>query len=147
MKIIKVNKMKRILTLAVFSALLISCNSPKNEKEMNKTETTTVSEFSLIGKKAKLTYPELTAEVQYISETQIHWKTTDKSGNVAEETDALTLKPLGNGQFFLNWVENDGTTVSQVIDTQKKTVSAYLTFSDETGKRVSQFLEGSFELL
>ena len=140
--------MNKTLTLAVLSALLFSCNCPKNDKEMNTTENTqSISDFTLIGKKAKLTYPELTAEVQYISETQIHWKTTDKSGNVAEETDALTLKPLGNGQFFLNWIENDGTTVSQVIDTQKKTVSAYLTFSDETGKRVSQFLEGTFEIM
>lgn len=133
--------------LAIFSALLISCNSQKDEKEMGKEATTTVSNFSLVGKKAKLIYPELTAEVHYINETQIHWRTTDKEGNIAEETDTLTLKPLGNGLFFLNWIENDGTTVSQVIDTQKKAVSAYLTFSDETGKRNSLFLEGSFELL
>ncbi|GJH39982.1 hypothetical protein RCZ04_05320 [Capnocytophaga sp. HP1101] len=48
-------------------------------------------------------------------------------------------------QYFLNWVEDDGTTVSQVIDTEKGSVTAFLTYDDGSGKRVAQLLEGSFE--
>ncbi|WP_460484466.1 MoaF-related domain-containing protein [Capnocytophaga sp. HP1101] len=102
-------------------------------------------QVQLVGKQALLKYPALTAEVQYLSDTQIHWKTTDDKGQVAEQTNALTLKSINPTQYFLSWVENDGTTVSQVVDTEKGTVTAFLTY-DDNGKRVSQLLEGSFEL-
>ncbi|WP_460484572.1 MoaF-related domain-containing protein [Capnocytophaga sp. HP1101] len=73
------------------------------------------------------------------------WKTTDDKGQVAEQTNALTLKSMNPTQYFLNWVEDDGTTVSQVIDTEKGSVTAFLTYDDGSGKRVAQLLEGSFE--
>ena len=146
---------KRLMFLAV-AAAFIGCNCPNN-KNCNQscpantttpaTEVTSVKEpVVLIGKKALLTYPSLKAEVQYLSDNQLHWKTTDPQGQVAEQTNALTLKPINPTQYFLSWVENDGTTVSQVIDTKKGTVTAFLTY-DNNGKRVSDLLEGSFELL
>ena len=46
----------------------------------------------------------------------------------------------------MNWIEKDGTTVSQVIDLEKKTVEAFLTFDDAKGKRIEQMLEGNYEL-
>ena len=105
----------------------------------------TPAPVNIIGKQAILKYPTLTAEVSYLSEKEIHWKTTDDKGQVAEQTNALTLKSINATQYFLSWVENDGTTVSQVIDTEKGTVTAFLTY-EEGGKRVSQLLEGTFEL-
>ena len=105
----------------------------------------TPAPVNIIGKQAILKYPTLTAEVSYLSEKEIHWKTTDDKGQVAEQTNALTLKSINATQYFLSWVENDGATVSQVIDTEKGTVTAFLTY-EEGGKRVSQLLEGTFEL-
>ena len=148
--------MKRRLTFLALAAALIGCNCPSN-KNCNQscpvntaTSTTEVipakEPVVLIGKKALLTYPSLKAEVQYLSDNQLHWKTTDSQGQVAEQTNALTLKAINSTQYFLSWVENDGTTVSQVIDTEKGTVTAFLTY-DNNGKRVSELLEGSFELL
>ena len=58
----------------------------------------------------------------------------------------LVLKLISGTQFFVNWIENDGTTVSQVVDVEKKTVSVFLTYVDENGKRLSQSLEGTFRL-
>ena len=146
---------KRLMFLAV-AAAFIGCNCPNN-KNCNQscpantttpaTEVTSVKEpVVLIGKKALLTYPSLKAEVQYLSDNQLHWKTTDPQGQVAEQTNALTLKAINSTQYFLSWVENDGTTVSQVIDTEKGTVTAFLTY-DNNGKRISELLEGSFELV
>lgn len=140
--------MKKIITFAIFSILFISCNQTKNEKQnTNNLEVQQMENQTLIGKKAVLTYSELKAEVHYISQNQIHWKTTDPAGNTAEQTNELTYKPIAEHLFFLNWVEDDGTTVSQVIDLEKNTVSAYLSFEDENGKRIAQLLEGKFELL
>jgi hypothetical protein len=58
----------------------------------------------------------------------------------------LVLKLISGIQFFINWIENDGTTVSQVVDVEKKIISALLTYTDEYGKCLSQSLEGIFEL-
>ena len=56
------------------------------------------------------------------------------------------LKLISGAQFFVNWIENDGTTVSQVVDVEKKIISVFLTYADENGKCLSQSLEGTFEL-
>ena len=58
----------------------------------------------------------------------------------------LVLKLISGIQFFINWIENDGTTVSQVVDVEKKTILVLLTYTDEYRKRLSQSLEGTFEL-
>ena len=58
----------------------------------------------------------------------------------------LVLKLISGIQFFINWIENDGTTVSQVVDVEKKTILVLLTYTDEYRKRLSQSLGGTFEL-
>ena len=131
-------------------ALFTACDCPNKTCEANtQTPTTeavaTPAPVNIIGKQAILKYPALTAKVSYLSEKEIHWKTTDDKGQVAEQTNALTLKSINPTQYLLCWVENDGTTVSQVIDTEKGTVTAFLTY-EEGSKRVSQLLEGTFEL-
>ena len=58
----------------------------------------------------------------------------------------LVLKPISGILFFINWIENDSTTVSQVVDVEKKTISVFLTYTDENGKYLSQSLEWTFRL-
>ncbi|WP_304337182.1 hypothetical protein [Capnocytophaga leadbetteri] len=142
--------MKKATHMLAMVALFTACDCPNKTCEANTQTTTTEvlttpTPVNIIGKRAMLKYPALTAEVSYLSENEIYWKTTDDKGQVAEQTNALTLKSINATQYFLSWVENDGTTVSQVIDTEKGTVSAFLTY-EEGGKRVSQLLEGTFEL-
>ena len=48
------------------------------------------------------------------------------------------MKKIDGTMFFVNWIEKDGTTGSQVIDVGKKTVEAFLTFDDAKGKRIAQ---------
>lgn len=103
-------------------------------------------EITLIGHKALLSYPGLTANVKYLNDSTIYWKTTDEKDSVAEETNRMVMKKIDGTKFFVNWIEKDGTTVSQVIDVEKKTVEAFLTFNDAKGKRIAQMLEGTYEL-
>ena len=56
------------------------------------------------------------------------------------------LKLISGAQFFINWIEKDGTTLIKVVDVEKKTVSVLLTYTDEYGKYLSQSLEGTFRL-
>ena len=148
--------MKKAISILTIATLFAACGCPNRKCEDNKqceantqiptTEAVaTPTPVNIIGKQALLKYPALTAQVTYLSDKEIHWKTTDDKGQVAEQTNALTLKSINTTQYFLSWVEDDGTTVSQVIDTEKGTVTAFLTY-EEGGKRVSQFLEGTFQL-
>ena len=103
-------------------------------------------EITLIGHMATLSYPGLTANVKYLNDSTIYWKTTDEKDSVAEETNRMVVKKIDGTKFFVSWIEKDGTTVSQVIDLEKKTVEAFLTFDDAKGKRIAQTLEGTFEV-
>ncbi len=142
--------MKKATYILAMVVLFTACDCPNKTCEANtQTPTTeavaTPTPVNIIGKQALLKYPALTAQVSYLSDKEIHWKTTDDKGQVAEQTNVLTLKSINPTQYFLSWVEDDGTTVSQVIDTEKGTVTAFLTYEEE-GKRVSQLLEGTFQL-
>ena len=103
-------------------------------------------EITLIGHKALLSYPGLTANVKYLNDSTIYWKTNDEKDSVAEGTNRMVMKKIDGAKFFVNWIEKDGTTVSQVIDVEKKTVEAFLSFDDAKGKRIAQMLEGTYEL-
>lgn len=103
-------------------------------------------EITLIGHKALLSYPGLTANVKYLNDSTIYWKTTDEKDSVAEGTNRMVMKKIDGTKFFVSWIEKDGTTVSQIIDLEKKTVEAFLTFDDAKGKRIAQTLEGTFEV-
>ena len=103
-------------------------------------------EITLIGHMATLSYPGLTANVKYLNDSTIYWKTTGKKDSVAEETNRMVMKKIDGTKFFVNWIEKDETTVSQVIDVEKKTVEAFLTLDDAKGKRIAQMLEGTYEL-
>ena len=58
----------------------------------------------------------------------------------------LVLKLIIKTLFFVNWIENDGTTVIQVVDVEKKIILVLLTYTDENEKCLSQSLGGTFEL-
>lgn len=103
-------------------------------------------EITLIGHMAMLSYPGLTANVKYLNDSTIYWKTTDEKDGVAEGTNRMVVKKIDDTKFFVSWIEKDGTTVSQIIDLEKKTVEAFLTFDDAKGKRIAQMLEGTYEV-
>lgn len=105
-------------------------------------------DYSLIGRKGVLKFPEATAEITYISETQLHWKFTTSDGQVTEGDESVDYKRVADHLHFLNWIEQDGFTVSQLIDTKEKTVKAFWSYHDETsaeGNRGSDFVDASFE--
>lgn len=148
--------MKRILLMLAATAAMVACNCNEScKKECNAegtvsatTEMASVAPVNLIGKAAVITYPELKAEIQYLSENQVHWKTTDKDGKVEEETNPAFIRNITPTVIFVNWVENSGMTISQVVDTEKDSVTVYGTVTDEkaTNKRAAMVMEGSWQL-
>ncbi len=145
--------MKKIVIAAVGLLFFVSC---KNNTEQKDTATTTPTvqstsgDYTLIGKKGLLVYPDFKAEVSYLSDSTLHWKTTTPEGLVNEGDETVFLKKLNDHQYFLNWIEQDGLSISQVIDLKAKTVTAFGTFADEKssrGKRSGMNMEGTFEFV
>ena len=85
--------------------------------------------------------------VNYISDSLLHWKTIDTTGRVTEGDEKVSYKKVTENLYFVNWIEKDGFTVSQVIDTESGTASAFWSFAKKTSKqggRDYQFSEGTF---
>ena len=140
--------MKKIIATLTVIIMLLSCNNA-NEKKASQ-NLVSKANFEIIGKKAVLLFPEIKAEVYYKSDSILHWKTTDKKGIVAEGDEKMDYKQLSENLHFLNWIEQDGWTVSQIIDSKNGTVKAFWSFQDETsprGKRRSLFVNGKFEFV
>ena len=59
-------------------------------------------DITLIGHKATLSYPGLTANVKYLNDSTIYRETTDKKDSVAEETNRMVMKkrPIAH---FAGW--------------------------------------------
>ena len=99
--------MKKATYMLAIVALSTACDCPNKTCEANTQAPTTEAvatpaPVNIIGKQAILKYPALTAQVSYLSEKEIHWKTTDDKGQVAEQTNALTLKSINPTQYFLS---------------------------------------------
>lgn len=145
-------KTKRsILCIAILSIIVSACNNrPKEEEKTDSKVEISSDTYTLIGKKAILNYPDMSVEVTYLSDSTLHWSQTDVNNNKTEDTENIKYIRLNESQFFLNWIEKDGFTVSQIIDLKNNKVNAYLSFEDQAsdrGKRASQFLEGSVKIL
>lgn len=128
------------------TAIVLSCNR-KNE---NPTEKRTSANSELLGKKAIITFPEMRAEVTYHKDSTLHWKTTDKNGLINEGDEKMDYKKLSEDLHFLNWIEKDGWTVSQVVNTKDGTVKSFWSFADDSsprGKRKSLFVDGKIEMV
>lgn len=141
----------KILAFAVLTIFsLNSCNNANTSTTEVKSESNTSEHLSIIGKIGKLTFPEATAEVTYLTNTSLRWKFTDNKGVVTEGDEKIDYKRLTDNLHFLNWIEKDGWTVSQIIDTKEGSVKAFWSFTDENskrGKRNSMFVDGKFEFI
>lgn len=138
----------KTLVLGIAFLSLVSCTQNKKESAAQ-TENAVQAEVNLIGHKAIITYPDFKAEMTYISDSVLNWKTIDAQNKVQEGKEHFAYRTIGGNVFFLNWIEHDGTTVSQVIDYNKKKVYVYLSYSDTEkgrGGRNADLIEGSFEL-
>ena len=120
-------------------------------KAVGKNKMTALTErLAIIGKNAVVTFPEMEAHVTYISETKLKWQTVGKDGQKMSGTEEVSYKRLSDGLHFINWIEQDGFTVSQIIDSEHGTVKAYWSFADatsSTGQRSSQFVDAKFRIL
>ena len=137
------------IALALCGLFFVACNNAKQAKPLaseNAEATQAEPTYELIGQRVQLLYEGgMKAEVQSLNDTTLHRKTT-VNGSVAEERNTMVQRRIDNSRFFVNWIENDGTTASQVLDFKAETVIVFLTFTGPDGTRHSQLLTGRLEL-
>ena len=137
------------IALALCGLLFMACNNAKQKKLLSSENVEAAQAeptYELIGQRVQLLYEGgMKAEVQYLNDTTLHWKTI-VNDSVAQEQNSMVQRRIDNSRFFVNWIENDGTTASQVLDFKEKTVTVFLTFTGPDGTRHSQLLSGRLEL-
>jgi len=136
------------IMLSVFVAVCNNRVSAKTEKiqQTVKSADTTVE---IVGKSGTVTFPQFQVVETFISDSVLHWKLKNEKGEIMEEDEKISYKKLNDHQFFLNWIEKSGLTVSQVLDVQNGTATAFVSRPDDKsdrGHRSSMFLKGSFKL-
>ncbi|MFF4533136.1 MoaF N-terminal domain-containing protein [Streptomyces sp. NPDC001407] len=77
--------------------------------------------------------------------TTLNW--TALAGPLAGKSgqEKLTVREVGEGLYFVNWVEASGMTVSHVMDLRTKTVSIYWTYGTPDGGRTGELHTAKLE--
>lgn len=142
--------MKYSKITAVISGILLLGYGEYNSKMIENTRTkTAAAPIEIIGKTGVFTFQQFQVEETFVSETKLHWKIKNTDGTFTQEDEDISFKRLNDNQFFINWIEKTGLTVSQVIDAKKGTVTSFVSRNDTTsdrGQRAANFLEGKFEI-
>jgi hypothetical protein len=150
-------KKRTIMYLGVFSLALFlaACNGNNNTGKGTDTASknagagSSENSINIIGKTGTVTFPQFSVDETFVSDSILHWKIVDEKGSVTEGDEKVRFKKINESQYFVNWIEKTGLTVSQILDSNKGTATAFVSRADEKsdrGKRSANFLEGSFKL-
>jgi len=142
---------KNFTATAVAAMLLIAaCNTSNADNAVPAPKDTVAAPVKIIGKTGYINFPGgIKVEENFTSDSTLHWKFTDPAGKITEADERVTSKKINDSVYFINWIEKTGLTVSQILDINKKTATAFTSHFDEKsdrGQRSSLFLEGSLEV-
>ena len=143
----------RLLSLCTLTASLIvtSCHSSDTSQKAHSEQAPSPvqsTDTTLVGKRLHLHFPTNSSTVEYISDDHLFWSSRDSVHGYKEGEDTYHAVRIDSSVFFVNWVEADGTTVSQVLDLKEHTCQTFLTsniFSKKKDKRVTVVLSGTIE--
>lgn len=142
----------RLLTLYTLTASLFftACHSSDSAHKASHEQAAPIqsTDTTLVGKRLHLHFPTNSSTVEYISDDHLFWSSRDSIHGYKEGEDTYHAVRIDSSVFFVNWVEADGTTVSQVLDLKEHTCQTFLTsniFSKKKDKRVTVVLSGIIE--
>ena len=143
----------RLLSLCTLTASLIvtSCHSSDTSQKAHSEQAPSPvqsTDTTLVGKRLYLNVPTNSSTVEYISDDHLFWSSRDSIHGYKEGEDTYHAVRIDSSVFFVNWVEADGTTVSQVLDLKEHTCQTFLTsniFSKKKDKRITVVLSGTIE--
>ncbi|NEW62149.1 hypothetical protein GMA11_07055 [Granulicatella sp. zg-ZJ] len=72
--------------------------------------------------------------MEYLEEGKLKWTSVGEveDGGPSEEVDPYEAIELESGKYFINWIEESGMTISQLLDLNNNEVIAFLTWEDNS---------------
>ena len=142
--------LRPLFTLAAALLLLTTCSGDSSGTKTSQEDTPPVqtTDTTLVGKRLHLRFPDNFSTVEYLSHKHLFWRSKDSVHGSKEGEDNYSAIRIGKSVFFINWVEADGTTVSQVLDLSERTCQAFITsnvYSRNQTSRSTSVLSGTIE--
>ena len=137
-----------IVTLGLCTLTLGACREAQSTTQASSAVTAQdsvlvqASDTTLVGKRLYLSFDGNSSVVEYLSPQHLYWFSKDSVHGEKEGRDYYNSLHIEPHVFFVNWVERDGTTVSQVIDLKERTCQAFAIYSPKKDKRVTVTLSG-----
>ena len=142
--------LRPLFTLAAALSLLTACSGDSSGTKTSQEDAPPVqtTDTTLVGKRLHLRFPDNFSTVEYLSHKHLFWRSKDSVHGSKEGEDNYSAIRIGKSVFFINWVEDDGTTVSQVLDLSERTCQAFITsnvYSRNQTSRSTSVLSGTIE--
>ena len=102
--------------LGLISACSSGSGSKQHQTQQAHHENIQTADTTLVGKRLYLEFDSNSSVVEYLSSRHLFWSSRDSVHGYKEGEDNYHAVRIGLHVFFVNWVESDGTTVSQVLD-------------------------------
>ena len=122
-----------------------SSQTPASVASQQDTVMVQASDTTLVGKRIHLSFEGNSSVVEYLSHQQLYWFSKDSIHGEKEGRDTYNALHIEPHVFFVNWVERDGTTVSQILNLRERTCQAFITsnvYSVKKNARVTATLSG-----
>jgi phenolic acid decarboxylase len=98
--------------------------------------------MTLTGRRFHISYPNgLELDAIYFEE-EVSWSVTAGPPAGRSGTDKTHEIEVGPGIYFVSWIEETGTTVSQLLNLNAMRITSFVTF-DADGTRASTFQTGT----
>ena len=124
--------------LGLFNACSSGSGSKQHQTQQAHHENIQTADTTLVGKRLYLEFDSNSSVVEYLSSRHLFWSSRDSVHGYKEGEDNYHAVRIGLHVFFVNWVESDGTTVSQVLDLKERTCQAFLTSHVYSGRDVNR---------
>jgi len=101
-------------------------------------------DLSFVGKSVVIRYESgLELQAHYESDTRMTWTALSGPQEGQQGTESISAEEVAPGVFFISWVEENGVTVSNVLNFHSHRAFAFVTF-DVGGARRSAVEKGVF---
>jgi hypothetical protein len=96
----------------------------------------------LPGTRIHIAYPSgLELDAEY-GDGEVHWSVTAGPPAGRSGTNATHVAEVAPNIHFINWIEDNGTTITQLLDLNASVITTFVTF-DSDGRRASTFQRGT----
>lgn len=99
--------------------------------------------MSYVGRTFLYAYEESGVRIigRFTTETTLVWEAVEGPAKGKAGIETVDAVPVGDALYFVSWIEEGGTAVSQVLDLEDMRVTAFISF-DTPGGRQGQVTGG-----